>query len=240
VSSSIREDILATVWPAADAPDGRLPPLLLVLTIVTGLVDAVSYLKLGRVFVANMTGNAVFLGFAIAGAHGLSLPASLIAILSFLAGGFAGGRLGSSLGDDRRRLLHVAIAVQLGLMLVSVLVAAAAGADLDRGVRYSLIVLLAVAMGIQNAAARTLAVPDLTTTVLTQTLAGIAADSRLAGGSRSGLVRRLLAVAAMLLGALVGALLVLKVANWIPLAIASVLLLGVALVTRRAAAPLTA
>ena len=57
--------------------DGRLPPMLLALTAVTGLVDAVSILALGRVLVANMTGNMVFVGFALAGAAGFSLAASL-------------------------------------------------------------------------------------------------------------------------------------------------------------------
>ena len=89
------------------------------------------------------------------------------------------------------------------------------------GSRYALIVLLAVAMGIQNATARRLAVPDLTTTVLTQTLTGIAADSRLGGGSGAKTVRRVLAVAAMLVGAIVGALLLLEVA---PLALAGAIL----------------
>jgi hypothetical protein len=45
---------------------------LLTLTAVTGLVDAVSYLRLGRVFVANMTGNVVFLGFSADPRSGLS------------------------------------------------------------------------------------------------------------------------------------------------------------------------
>ncbi|GAA4955443.1 hypothetical protein GCM10023238_22610 [Streptomyces heliomycini] len=47
---------------------------MLVLTVVTGLIDAVSYMALGRVFVANMTGNVVFLGFALAGAPGCPYP----------------------------------------------------------------------------------------------------------------------------------------------------------------------
>jgi uncharacterized membrane protein YoaK (UPF0700 family) len=64
---------------------GPLPPLLLLLTVVTGLVVAVSYLKLGHVFVANMTGNVVFLGFALGGAPDLSAPASLTAMGAFLA-----------------------------------------------------------------------------------------------------------------------------------------------------------
>src|SRR3954462_13878546 len=68
-----------------------LAALLLTLTVVTGVVDAVSFLGLGRVFVANMTGNVVFLGFAAAGETTLSVPASLTAVLAFLAGAPAGG-----------------------------------------------------------------------------------------------------------------------------------------------------
>jgi len=69
----------------SDPRHGPLPPLLLALTAVTGLVDAVSILRLGRVFVANMTGNVVFTGFAIVGAPGFSLSASLFALAGFLA-----------------------------------------------------------------------------------------------------------------------------------------------------------
>lgn len=66
-------------------------------------------------------------------------------------------------------------------------------------------------MGAQNAAARTLAVPDLTTTVLTLTITGIAADSHLLGGAGSRAGRRLVSVVAMLAGALIGALFVVHI-----------------------------
>ena len=73
-----------TLWAAPSGPGwGPLPEMLLTLTLVTGLVDAVSILVLGRVFVANMTGNVVFAGFAIAGAPGFSLGASLFALAGF-------------------------------------------------------------------------------------------------------------------------------------------------------------
>src|SRR2546428_14161679 len=91
------------------SPDGPLPALLLVLTGVTGLVDAVSYLKLGHVFVANMTGNVVFLGFAVADAADFSIPASVLAIAAFLAGALAGGRIGSSACPHRAPLLPIFI-----------------------------------------------------------------------------------------------------------------------------------
>jgi len=85
--------------------DGPLPRLLLVLTFVVGLVDAVSYLNLGHVFVANMTGNVVFLGFAVVGVRDFSVSASLTALAAFLVGALAGGRLGSRTGQHRGRFL---------------------------------------------------------------------------------------------------------------------------------------
>src|SRR5256884_8375947 len=108
------------VGPAKDDRDGSLAPLLFVLTVVTGLVDAVSYLALGHVFVANMTGNVVFLGFALAGAADFSIPASLIAIAAFLGGALAGGRLGSRIGQHRSRFLAIAILGQAGLVRAAV------------------------------------------------------------------------------------------------------------------------
>ena len=99
-----------------DDRPGPLPALLLVLTGVTGLVDAVSYLKLGHVFVANMTGNVVFLGFAVADAADFSISASLVATAAFLAGAFAGGAIGSRAGHHRARLLAIAISLQIALV----------------------------------------------------------------------------------------------------------------------------
>src|SRR6267154_165555 len=101
---------------------GPLPALLLVLTMVTGIVDAVSYLKLGHVFVANMTGNVVFLGFAIADPQNFSIPASLVAIGAFLAGALAGGRLSLLFGRHRGRHLMIAIVSEtalIGLTLIA-------------------------------------------------------------------------------------------------------------------------
>src|SRR2546428_8442670 len=76
----------------AQPDESPLPGALLVLTAATGLIDAVSYLALGHVFTANMTGNVVFLGFAVAGAPGLSIPRSAVSLGAFLAGAVAGGR----------------------------------------------------------------------------------------------------------------------------------------------------
>jgi uncharacterized membrane protein YoaK (UPF0700 family) len=222
-------------WPWTGSGHGPLPPLLVVLTVVTGLVDAVSYLALGHVFVANMTGNVVFLGFALAGAPGLSAWASLAAAGAFLAGALAGGRVGSHFAAHRGNMLRYATATSAPLVIVAVLVSALAGEPVSTWPRYALIVTLAAAMGIQNAVARRLAVPDLTTTVLTLTLTGLAADSKLAGGPGGHPARRLIAVAAMLIGALIGALLVVHVDLIVPLALAAVLIATTGLITQRVA-----
>jgi uncharacterized membrane protein YoaK (UPF0700 family) len=220
-----------TPWVPASVPwrderHGPLPVLLFVLTMVTGIVDAVSYLKLGHVFVANMTGNVVFLGFAVADAQDFSIPASLVAIAAFLVGALVGGRLGSSLGHHRGRLVAVASYIKIGL-LGAALGVSLASVDADGYLtRYALIVLLALAMGLQNAIARRLGVPDLTTTVLTLTLTGLAADSTLAGGKNVNPGRRILATAVMFLGAAIGAILTLRVGVSAALALALALLIG--------------
>ena len=97
---------LARRW-FADPRHGPLPVLLLLLTANTGVVDAVSILSLGRVFVANMTGNVVFVGFAVAGAPGFSLSASLWALAGFVAGAYAGGLLIRSSIGSHLSLIHI-------------------------------------------------------------------------------------------------------------------------------------
>jgi len=226
---------LARLWPWGESAHGPLPALLIALTLVTGLVDAVSYVALGHVFVANMTGNVVFLGFAIAGAPGLSLAASLTAMAAFVVGALAGGRIGVALGADRGRHLGAMTAGGGSLLVIAAIAAAIAGQPVSPGARYALIAPMAVAMGAQNAMARQLAVPDLTTTVLTMTVTGIAADSRLAGGRGGHPGRRLIAVGAMFAGALAGALLVLHVDVALPLALAALSVGATALVALRLA-----
>ncbi len=198
---------------------------LLTLTFTTGLVDAVSYLGLGHVFTANMTGNVVLLGFGIAHAGGLPVVAPLVSMASFVVGAAAGGLLASRLAGRHPAHLSTALAIEGALIAVAAVIAAvghpqalAASGDL-------LIALLALAMGVRNATVRKIAVPDLTTTVLTMTLTGLAADSRLAGGSGKGSVRRSSAVVAMLTGAISGALL-LKSSLALPLACAAALALA--------------
>ena len=227
----------ARLWRPASGPGwGPLPELLLALTLVTGLVDAVSILALGRVFVANMTGNVVFAGFALVGAPGFSLSASAFALAGFLIGAALGGVLTTRLGGDRAAHVRAAMAAEAALVVAALVIAAATGGlpagGSARGgnavVIDALALLLAVAMGIQNSAARKLAVPDLTTTVLTMTLTGIGSDPRSGHRGHVTLARRLLAVALMLGGGALGAWLVLHVSAIAALAVAAGVLLAAA------------
>jgi uncharacterized membrane protein YoaK (UPF0700 family) len=201
---------------------------LLTLTVVTGLVDAVSYLRLGHVFVANMTGNVVFLGFSADPGSGLSPVASLVAIAAFAVGALAGGRVANTVAAARPgRWLAMALtgeAVLLGL------VAALTGTGVLPFTGHGNLVtiaVLAIALGVQNSTVRHLGAPDLTTTVLTLTITGLAADSVLAGGPGAKPHRRLGSVVAMLAGAAAGA----GILRWSPTAVIAIAAVLVALVT---------
>jgi uncharacterized membrane protein YoaK (UPF0700 family) len=239
---------------------GPLPGLLLILTAVTGVVDAVSILSLGRVFVANMTGNVVFAGFAVVGAPGFSLSASLFALAGFLLGAAAGGAMITRSGRDRGMLMRAGTAAEVVLAGAALLLVGLSG---DPGVTHGTLAvsgsfgpnvadgvaaLLAIAMGIQNAVARKLAVPDMTTTVLTMLLTGLGADFRAVVRERgridradrtalSDLSRRLLVVATMLAGGISAAWLVLNVSPLAGLALGTALLavaaVGAVLAARR-------
>ncbi|MGW3727780.1 YoaK family protein [Streptomyces sp. NPDC000851] len=194
---------------SAAVPPARrdlLPAALTILTFVTGLMDGISYLGMGHVFTANMTGNVAILGFAAAGTPGFSVLASLVALAAFLAGAVGAGRLAVFFRNRRRdRWVRTAFGTEAVLLAVATAVAFAA----PGGALYVLITLTALAMGLRNGTVRKLAVRDMTTTVLTLTLTGLAADSSLAGGSNPGIGRRILSVVTMLAGALLGAWLVL-------------------------------
>jgi len=201
---------------------------LLGMTAVTGLVDAVSFLSLGRVFTANMTGNIVLLAFATAHVSGLSIARSLTALLAFLVGAILGGRIMARASADSQ----IRFAAQAFLLEVTFLCAASfcgigyrTGLLEDSFQPFALIALTALAMGTRNAAVRKLTIPDLTTTVLTLTITGIGADSSLAKGNNPRLARRLGSIAAMFLGAALGAVVIhysISAALWLATAISAV------------------
>src|SRR5262249_36164779 len=152
----------------------KKPGFLLALTVATGIVDAVSFLALGRVFTANMTGNIVLLGFALGGAAGLSIARSCVALGAFLCGAIIGGRMvkgvsGATVWVSRALLLE-AVLLALG---AAAAIGIAPGSEVDSPQLYPVIALTALAMGSRNAVIRKLGVPDLTTTVLTMTVTGL-------------------------------------------------------------------
>jgi uncharacterized membrane protein YoaK (UPF0700 family) len=198
----------------------RLVVVLLGLTVVSGLIDAVSYLGLGHVFTANMTGNVVVLGFAAAGAPGFSVSHTLTSLGSFLVGAVAGGRIAVRMGGGSRRTWARATLGAEALLVGASAVVAFAAPDAT-GTTYTLIAVTAFAMGLRNATVRKLGVPDLTTTVLTMTLTGLASDSRAGGGSGHRSPRRTASVIAMLADAFLGAWLSLHHGLGIPLLIAA-------------------
>jgi uncharacterized membrane protein YoaK (UPF0700 family) len=216
-----------------DQRHGPLPALLIVLTATTGIVDAVSILSLGRVFVANMTGNVVFVGFALAGAKGFSLAASLFALGGFLLGAVGGGTALRHLEQNRAELIRNTVGTELALVVISLVLALFAGVPVPSAYADVIALALATALGLQNASVRRLSVPDLTTTVLTMTLTGIAADAPNGDPNVAG--RRILAVLAMLVGAVSGALLVLRVSPASALALSVFLMAGVLLASTLAA-----
>ena len=178
---------------------------LLLLTFATGLVDAISVLVLGHVFVANMTGNVIFLGFWFVPHSGVDMTAAVVAFVSFLAGTVIGGRFIRHLEHDTRRWVTVSLAVEC-VVLVALSVLAGAGVlRYHDNTKLILLAGLALAFGSQNATARQFGIQELSTTVLTSTIVGIGVDSRLAGGTGQREKLRFAVVLTMCGGAVVGA-----------------------------------
>jgi uncharacterized membrane protein YoaK (UPF0700 family) len=198
--------------------------VLLVMTAATGIVDAVSYLGLGHIFAANMTGNLVLMGFRLGGASGISLTKSVIALFCFMLGAIAGGRMGRRLTPRHSRIS--------GLLAEAALLFVAAGLSLNVAMLNAVVASMAIAMGLRTAVVRKLGVADLTTTVLTLTIAGLAADSTLAGDSNPRWRRRCAGIVCMLAGAATGAAL-LRFSLTVPLLVCGAIATVCAFITFR-------
>ena len=200
----------APLTPMKPAASNTLTIALVALTFSTGIIDALSFIALGHVFTANMTGNIVFLAFAVGGAQGLSAARSAASLLAFMAGAVCGGLFNvRHSGWTQTRLLKHASAIEAALLLIATTFAVITGSkhEITPNAVYGLIVLTAVAMGFRNAVVRKLAVPDMTTTVLTLTVTGLASDSSLAGGTNPRWKTRLTSIVTMFAGAATGAML---------------------------------
>ena len=176
--------------------------LVLALTFTTGVVDAVGYLGLDNVFTANMTGNVIVLGMGLAGAPGLPVLGPAVALAGFVVGAALGGRLLRTAAPGWTRRTTGSFATTGALVVVLGVAAVVERPVAGTWWGTTVVALLAVAMGLQAASARKVAVKDVTTVVVTST-----ADSRLAGGGNDRWPRRVLAVALLVAGAGLGALL---------------------------------
>ena len=201
--------------------------LMLALTFSTGIVDAVGYLGLDRVFTGNMTGNVVILGMALTGADGLPIIGPVIALALFMFGALIAGRTLRPVAagwSGRSTGLFTAVGVVLLLAALPMLFIA----DPAEWIKLSVTGLLGLAMGMQAGAARHIGVKDVTTVVVTSTIVGLAFDSYFGGNSKQQWKRRAGAILLIGLGALVGALL-LKIHIGAGMAAAAVITLVVAL-----------
>ncbi|MFK3834923.1 YoaK family protein [Microbacterium sp. NPDC087868] len=200
--------------------------MMMVLTFVTGVVDAVGFLGLDRVFVGNMTGNIVILGMAVAGADDLPVIGPAIALGTFTAGAFIGGMV----LRRRRKIWSGGVSVLLGsgaaVLGLLGLAYVVPGWSESSALELAASSATAAAMGVQAAVARSLAVADVTTVVVTSTLTSLASESLVSGGVKGLWNRRFAAIAIIFAGALVGALL-LRFGVAVPLLVAALLTLVV-------------
>jgi uncharacterized membrane protein YoaK (UPF0700 family) len=164
----------------------------------------VSYLALDRVFTGNMTGNVLFLGFGIVGAGNVPFLNNVIALAGFILGSIISGRI---IGRNQPEGLPVSSRWVLGAgALVMVCVAAfwLVIGTLTSPMMLVVTALLAIVMGGQVSSVKPIGNSDVTTIVVTNTVANLARDSRLGGGRGQAWLPRLGAVLAMGTGAALG------------------------------------
>jgi uncharacterized membrane protein YoaK (UPF0700 family) len=181
-----------------DGGAGHRAALLWLLALTAGCADGIGFLLLGA-FTANQTGNIVLLGLAAGGGDMSGAAAPGLALAGFVVGVAVGTLIagGPDRGGDgrvgaRHRLWPPRTSVALGLELVLLLGIAAGllavGSTPAAGARSALIALAAIAMGTQSAAARSLGVPGVWTTVVTgniTTLVGGVVDRTGGTGARA-------------------------------------------------------
>jgi uncharacterized membrane protein YoaK (UPF0700 family) len=202
------------------ADERPLIPILLLVTTSTGVIDAICVLHLG-VFAAYMTGTIILVGLQFVGAGQTAPGGGLIALACFALGAVLGGRLARRAKPRNRLLAESLIVVSVLVFLASLVMAFGSGADAMT--RYAAIVLLATGMGIQVAATRHRAIPDMTMPAATMVIHGLAYDSPVAGGQAERYLRRFGVIIALMAGAASGAL----IATW---HVWAGLLLGAALI----------
>lgn len=216
----------------ADAPTDRALAATVALTFVTGVVDAVGFLGLDRVFTGNMTGNIVILGMGVAGADELPVLGPAVALAAFTAAAYLAGLVLRGPGGVRQPgwQHRVTVLLTLGAATLTVLtvVAVVTGNHPPPAAQIPMAAATAAVMGSQAMVARAVAVADMTTVVVTSTLASLAGETWARGGRGAVANRRLAAIAVIFAGAVVGALLM-RVHLAVPFGLAAVTTATVAL-----------
>ncbi|MFP5312688.1 MAG: YoaK family protein [Actinomycetes bacterium] len=206
--------------------------LMLVLTFSTGVLDAVGYLGLDRVFTANMTGNVVILGMALLGGDNLPILGPIVALAGFMTGAMVAGRaLRPSSSGWNHRTTALLLGVSAVMMAVALLLLSGINPRHSEALTVAITGTLAVTMGAQAGTARHLNVKDIATVVVTSTITGLAAESRFGAGTHPFWGRRLAAIGLIMAGAAVGAGFV-QLHMGLGVLLTALLTLGVALLGR--------
>jgi len=179
------------------------------LTITSGCVNAVCFLRLGHVFGSVITGNLVLLGISAAKGTGAVAAPAGIALGGYAVGVIAGAPIARERdreppGDDRAWPARVTVCLAAELL---VLAGFSAGWEVVDGrpggaARLVLLAVVAGGMGMQSAAVRRLG--QISTTYLTSTLTGVLA-ALVVREVPEGLGRSIALLAAIAAGAAAGA-----------------------------------
>ncbi|KKC03089.1 YoaK family protein [Mycobacterium nebraskense] len=178
---------------------------LLLLTFATGLADSISILVLGHVFVANMTGNVIFLGFWLAPRTSIDMTAVVVALPTFVCTTILSGRISRHFADRTRPWITTVLATEITLLVGLATVAGTGVLQYHDNTKLIMIGVLAVTFGLQHSSARQFGIQELSTTVLTSTIVSLGLDSRLAGGAGARQTLRIGVVLTMCAGAFLGA-----------------------------------
>ena len=145
--------------------------ILILTAFAAGSVDIISFAKLGGIFASAMTGNLALLGLYVARVSIFSALGALIALLGFIAG----VSMGTLLTRDRlnEKAITILLAAQTLLLFAAALLWFTVSHRNGRPSADLLILILAIAMGLQAVAGKKINLSSIPTVVFTSTLTNI-------------------------------------------------------------------
>ncbi|QSE85757.1 DUF1275 domain-containing protein (plasmid) [Rhodococcus koreensis] len=216
--------------PGKAPPESTTLTLMVVLTFVTGVVDSVGYLGLDRVFVGNMTGNIVILGMGLAGADELPVLGPAIALVAFTAAAFVAGLVLRTQPSGWTSRVSMCLAVGSAALVGCTIAIFVIDTSANTAGQLIIAAATAATMGTQAAVARKVGVKDMTTVVVTSTLTSLASESWMSGGGSALWNRRIGAILAILIGAVVGAIILRHSHLGVTMALAAALTVAVTVI----------